>query len=177
MTETKFQNGRTDLTRAAVLVPVFEKDGALMVILTKRSDLVAHHKGQICFPGGVAEDNDFSLWHTALRETNEEIGIGPHGIFRCGKLGEIITPTGFHVTPFVGFVFNEMSFLPNRDEIDDIICAPLDHFFATERYRFETQNYFGEDYNIPHIHYEHHEIWGATARIILDLVERVKPSP
>ena len=90
------------LARAAVLVPLFEKGENCHIVFTKRSDNVRYHKGEISFPGGVFDERDLELERTALRETDEEIGLKENDVQIIGVLDDIITVTQFIVTPFVG---------------------------------------------------------------------------
>src|SRR5687767_518274 len=90
------------LRRAAVLVPLFVRDGMLWVTFTRRTETVEHHRGQISFPGGVEEPEDEDLAATALRETQEELGILPRDVRLLGSLSPIVTITDFAVAPFVG---------------------------------------------------------------------------
>lgn len=162
------------LTKAAVLVPIVEHQGKFELILTRRSEKVRHHKGQISFPGGMHDPTDTNLWHTALRETHEEIGITPQGIYYVHQLPQLITPTSFDVTPFVGFLTSHPELKPNPDEIEEIIFAPLDFFKDTKNLHFEDRDYFGQKYPVPFFSYGNHSIWGATGRIILSLLESWK---
>ena len=91
-------------THAAVLIPLVQKDDGLYILLTKRTDSVEHHKGQISFPGGVYDDGDDSMVSTALREAEEEIGLCSSDVNILGQLDDIHIPTGFVVTPIVGYI-------------------------------------------------------------------------
>lgn len=162
------------LQKAAVLIPILVQENELHVILTKRSETVQHHKGQICFPGGAVDDSDTSLWHTALRETHEEIGIESKLIYFIDELKRIVTPTLFEITPYIGFVTCLPELNPNPHEIDEIITVPLRHFLDRNNLRFEEREYFGKSFTVPFFAYQHHEIWGATGKIILNFLERWK---
>lgn len=159
------------LKDAATLVPLFYQDGELHVLFTRRTDSVKHHKGQICLPGGMKDAGDESLWHTALREAREELRIDPAKVSFVCPLPEVITPTSFRVAPFVGFVASTREIVPNPDEIAGIFSVPLAHFLDRTNLRFEQRNYFGKIYPVPFFSYRHHEIWGATGRMILSLTE------
>ncbi len=93
------------LRPSAVLIPLFKKDNQDTLLFTKRNQIVAHHKGEICFPGGMMDPSDQNLMQTALREAQEEVGINPEAVEILGSLDEIITPSGFHITPFFGTGF------------------------------------------------------------------------
>lgn len=160
------------LMEAATLVPVFEQDGVTQVILTRRTDTVKHHKGQICFPGGVRDEDDLTLWHTALRETREEIGLVADMITYICTLPAVVTPTAFHVTPFVARVASTRGLVPNPDEIAEVFSVPLKHLQDPQYLRFEPREYFGQSFPVPFFRYGPHEIWGATGRMLLSLVSR-----
>ena len=169
MTSLDFPNPnltQEKLKPAAVLIPVIEKEGKLHILLTKRTDKVAHHKGQICFPGGMKEDDDTSLWHTALRETAEEIGIAAHHIHYVSKLPKHITPSLFEVTPYIAFVHTLGELEPNPNEIDDIILVPIEHLLDESNVRFEKRMYFDQLCTVPFYQFENHIIWGITGIII-----------
>src|SRR5262245_5563471 len=113
------------LRRAAVLVPLFVKDGGLWVLLTRRTESLEHHRGQIAFPGGSAEEDDDSSLDTALRETDEEIGIRAEDVKPLGTLSPLTTVTNFYVEPFVGAVPNPYPFRLAESEIAELIEAPI----------------------------------------------------
>ena len=150
---------------AAVLVLLHDDMGIPSLILTKRSEEVLHHKGQICFPGGVF-DGDESLWETALRETEEEIGLKKNQITYLGELGKIITPTGFQITPFVGRVLGPIEYVPSAGEIAEIFSVPVSHFLDLKNLEFVPRDAV--------FHFRDHKIWGATGRIIIEFLEAWK---
>lgn len=156
---------------SAVLVPLFVENGNVSVLLTKRTEQVAHHKGQICFPGGVSDKGDESYWLTAVRETYEEIGIEPGEITMVGELGEVVTPTGFIIHPFVATITPTQKLRPNPEEIEEIFFVPLTHLTDPKNLRFVTRTYFGRDFQDPVFTFRGHEIWGATGRILVDFLE------
>lgn len=164
----------TDPASAAVLVLLFKENGEDHVVLTKRSEEVEHHKGQICFPGGVKDDTDSSLWHTALRETHEEIGLAPEHIKFLGELGPVITPTNFHVTPFVGMAKPPFEWHVNPREIAEIFSVPFSHLLSPQNIRFTKRQFNGLEYQDPLFTFGNHEIWGATGRILVELLEMWK---
>ena len=159
------------LTAAAVLALLIRDGGEDHLLFTKRSQTVLHHKGQICFPGGACDTDDKDLWATALRETREEIGLDPQAVSFVGKLGEIITPSGYQVTPFVGSLEKPVPWQPNPEEIDEIFTAPIGHFLRPENFRLAQKSYQGFRYDDPLFLYKHYEIWGATGRILVELME------
>lgn len=157
------------LRRAAVLVPLFVRDGMLWVVFTRRTETVEHHRGQISFPGGVEEPEDEDLAATALRETQEELGILPGDVRLLGALSPIVTVTDFAVAPFVGAIPQPYAFTPAESEIAEVIEAPL--AALRDPAILETRVLPGRDE--PVLFYQHgrHVIWGATARILAELLE------
>lgn len=155
---------------SAVVVLCHDEGGEKKIILTKRTEQVAHHKGQICFPGGVRDEGDTSLWETAIRESWEEIGIGAGQVRLLGELGHVITPTGFSITPFVGWLSGPLDFKPSPDEIAEIFSVPLTHLLKPENFQLVMRNYDGLEVQDPVYSYGPHRIWGATGRIIHDLL-------
>ena len=160
---------------AAVLVPLFAKDGRRHVLLTKRSELVEHHRGEISFPGGKLDPTDPNLLYCALRETAEEIGLGPEHVRVIGELDDFYTvATNFRVVPFVGTIPHPYEFVPSIREIAGLISVPLDVFFDPG-YRSETTRIFrGEPVEIISYDWEGHNIWGATARILKHFAELIE---
>lgn len=157
--------------RAAVLVPIFEAQGSAHLLLTKRTDKVEHHKGQISFPGGGEEPGDTDLLDTALRETYEEIGLAPSAVEIWGRLDETETVvSGFAITPFVGRIPPPEGLRPNPNEIDQIIIVPLAVFLDPAQRRVERVVRDGQEWELIFFDYPPHVIWGATARIIASMV-------
>jgi len=153
---------------AGVLVPIIEEVGILSVLLTKRTDMVEHHKGQISFPGGSVDEEDGSVKETALREAQEEIGLQRKDVEILGRLDDTLTLiSSFIVHPFVGFVPYPYNFSINRTEVERLINVPLSVFntksSGPERnsVEFEGMTYQSQSYS-----YNGDLIWGATARIM-----------
>src|SRR5687767_10179421 len=159
------------LRRAAVLVPLFVREGMLWVTLTRRTETVEHHRGQSSFPGGVEEPEDEDLAATALRETQEELGVLPGDVRLLGSLSPIVTITDFAVAPFVGAIPQPYAFTPAEAEIAEVIEAPL----AALRNPaiLETRVLPGRDEAVLFYHHGPHVIWGATARILAELLEKL----
>lgn len=157
--------------RAAVLVPVFEAHGMPYLLLTKRTEAVEHHKGQISFPGGGEEPGDRDLLATALREAYEELGLSPASVEVWGRLDEIETVvSGFAITPFVGVIPSPVDLRPNPNEIEEIVTVPLATFRDPANLRVERVTRGGQSWELLHYDCGTHVVWGATARIIHDLV-------
>lgn len=153
---------------SAVKMIIMNKDNSPHVLLTKRSNKVATHKGQISFPGGVFDAEDINIKNTAYRETFEEVGIPPEKIEYIGRFDDYISIFGHHVSCFIGAIEYPIDYNFNRDEIADYIEAPLS-IFANEEYdKVLPYTYEGKTRNVYYYYYKGHEIWGLTARILTD---------
>lgn len=158
--------------RAAVLVPLFVRGGALRVLLTRRTDTVEHHRGQISFPGGVEEPDDETAWETAVRETEEELGIAPEHVRLLGALTPLVTVTDFFVEPFVGAVPYPHVLRPAEAEIAEVIDVPVAALLDPKV--LERRVLPGREEPTLFYHYGSHVIWGATARMMAELLEALK---
>lgn len=157
------------LRPAAVLVPVVDRNDGLSVLLTRRTDHLHHHPGQISFPGGRVEEADTSPVMTALRETEEEIGLAPDRVELLGELADYHTGTGFRVTPVVGLVHPPFELLLDDFEVAEAFEVPLAFLLDPanrQRHRMEYQGRMREYYAIP---YGDYFIWGATAGILVQM--------
>lgn len=168
------------LSQAAVLIPFFRKKGESYILFTRRTDKVKHHKGQISFPGGRHDEKDKDLLTTALRETWEEMGIQPKDVRILGELDDICTVTDFCVAPFVGFIPYPYPFRVNPYEIEEVLEIPLSVLLERGKFRQEIHERKGEPFPVFFYQYQKHTIWGATARILkqlLDLLEADEHPP
>lgn len=165
---------RPDLTPAAVLVPLFEKEGTAHILLTKRTDRVEQHKGQISFPGGAFDYKDLDCLTTALRETEEEIGLEMDSIEIWGELDDTITVTRYKVCPYVGLIPYPYPFRLSPFEVERLIELPLDLLLEPARLREGPFTWEGMTFMNYFIEYEGDTIWGATARILKNFVEVVR---
>jgi len=160
-------------SHAAVLVPLFQKDGDCHLLFTKRSQEVKYHKGEISFPGGVVDEEDLELINTALREADEEIGLKESDVQIIGVLDDIVTITEFIVTPIVGLFSYPYSFKVSEVEIAELIEVPLASLLDKDCFS-EREIFRGGQREIVFAYqYGEHIIWGATARILkqfLDLI-------
>lgn len=159
-----------NFTPSAVLVPVFEKNSEDHLLFTQRNQKVQHHKGEICFPGGVYDKKDHFLLNTALRECEEEIGLKPEDVLILGELDDLMTPTYFRINPFVARIPYPYPFKINETEIDSVLEIPLRHFMDEKNLELKTVSIEGEEVEIPFYHWENHQIWGATGRIVRQLI-------
>jgi 8-oxo-dGTP pyrophosphatase MutT (NUDIX family) len=155
--------------RAAVLLPLFVRDGELRVLLTRRTDTVEHHRGQISFPGGVEEEDDESPWATAVRETEEELGIAPGDVRLLGALTPLVTVTEFFVEPFVGAIPYPHVLRPAAAEIAEVIDVPIATLLDPKA--LERRLLPGREEPTLFYHHGLHVIWGATARMLKELLD------
>lgn len=161
------------LRPAAVLVPVWLHQGGLRVILTKRASHLKHHPGQIAFPGGKRDEGDASLEACALREAFEEIGLAPSRVQVLGLMPAHETVTGFAVTPILGLVRDEFAPVLQVDEVEEVFSVPLSHVLDLTAYAIESRMWRGTLRRYYAVPYGPYYIWGATARMLRGLAERV----
>ena len=157
------------LRPAAVLVPIVLRQPDPTVLLTRRTDHLHHHPGQVSFPGGRVEDQDLSPIETALRETEEEIRLSRQHIELLGCLPQYHTGTGFDVTPVVGLVTPPFELVPDEFEVAEVFEVPLSFLLDVSNHqlhRAEVRGRLREYYAMP---YGDHFIWGATAGMIVSL--------
>jgi 8-oxo-dGTP pyrophosphatase MutT (NUDIX family) len=160
-------------TRAAVLVPLIARPRPT-ILFTRRTEQLARHSGQVSFPGGRCEPHDHSPAETALRETMEETGIAPAHVRVAGFLDRYVTGTGFDIQPVVGLVSQDFALAPNPAEVADIFEVPLAFFLDPVNGVRETRLIGGRQRSFPVFRFDKHEIWGATAAILLDLAARLR---
>lgn len=166
----------TALTPAAVLVPIVERDNGLTVLLTQRTDHLTAHAGQISFPGGRAELEDVNLEATALRETEEEVGLAGDHIEVVGQLDIYVTRTGFEVTPVVGIVTPPFAIKPDPFEVADVFEVPLSFVVDPANHQKESRQHKGIERQFYVLPYEDRYIWGATAGMLVNLSEVLRRS-
>lgn len=165
--------GNEQLTPAAVLFPIVLRDSAPTVLLTERTAHLRDHAGQVSFPGGRVEVDDPSPLHTALRETEEEIGLARERIEILGFLPEYRTGTGFRVTPVVGLVRPPFELAPDAFEVADVFEVPLAFLLDPANHERHSLHYRGRLRHYFAMPYDGHFIWGATAGMIRSLSERL----
>ena len=159
------------LSQAAVLVAFNPEKQTLT--LTKRAARLKHHPGQIAFPGGKRDPEDVDLSATALREAHGEIGLRPDHVLVLGNLPSHETVTGFQVTPIIALQTD--AFIPKREEgeVDEVFDVPIDHVMNPAHYRIEHRIWQGQRRFFYVVPYGPYYIWGATARILRGLAERM----
>jgi len=161
------------LRPAAVLVGLWLRPGGARVVLTKRASHLKHHPGQIAFPGGKVEAFDAGHQAAALREAEEEVGLPPDRVEVLGLLPPHETVTGFTVTPGLGLIRDD--FVARRDpaEVEEVFSVPLAHVLDRARYGIEGRMWRGQMRRYYAVPWGPYYIWGATARILRGLAERV----
>ncbi len=159
--------------QAAVLMPVFERGGEPHFLLTRRTEEVETHKGQISFPGGMREGNE-PLLRTAIRETYEEVGIAEAKIELLGSFHDYLSSTGFLVTPFAGYLTEPIETIPQAREVAEILTVPFRVFLDPGRLRVERIIRLGNPMDVYYFSHGRHVIWGLTARIIRDFLLEIE---
>lgn len=164
------------LRDAAVLVPLVDRDEPT-VIFTQRTANLTAHAGQISFPGGRMEPTDSSPEDTALRETEEEIGLVRSRIEILGRLDTYLTRTGFRVTPVVGLVKPPFTLTPDPTEVAEIFEVPLSFILDPENPRRHSREFLGKERYFYVFPYEQRYIWGATAGMLVNLRDVLTGTP
>lgn len=167
--ETAYRPGRT----AAVLVPIIDQDEPELVLTLRARDL-SHHPGQVSFPGGAMEHVDGTAVETAMRETHEEIGVAAASIRPIGFLDRFDTISDYRVLPVVGLLQPGLRWVPDRTEVEEVFTVPFSFIADTARFKRTEREYAGEIHTIWSLTWGGHVIWGVTAAIIRNLVERME---
>lgn len=163
------------LTPAAVLVPLVCHPDTTTLLLTRRTDHLSNHPGQVSFPGGHIEPVDKTPEETALRETEEETGLHRRHVEILGTLDDYETRTGFRVIPVVAIVTPPFELEPDPNEVAEVFEVPLDFLLDPANHQRHTRTFEGRDREFFAMPYNDHFIWGATAGMIINLYEAVKP--
>jgi len=169
------------LKSAAVLIALCDgssnnanTSGDLHVLLTKRASHLKNHPSQVSFPGGKVEPTDKNLIHTALREAQEEVGLNPKTVNVLGQLPSYQIISGFQVTPIVAMINSVQIYQKDENEVDEIFHVPLRHFLKDKNHHTIESYRNGYLHNIHFYPYRDYNIWGATASMMKDLVNRIK---
>jgi 8-oxo-dGTP pyrophosphatase MutT (NUDIX family) len=162
------------LRPAAVLVPLVDRADGMSVLLTLRDSSLPHHAGQISFPGGRIETYDATAAATALRETEEEIGLPRRQVDIIGRLDDYITGTGFLVAPIVGLVRPPYELRPDPAEVAGVFEVPLAFFLDPANHRRESRVFNGIERRFYAMPYGDKYIWGATAAMLMNLYDLLR---
>jgi 8-oxo-dGTP pyrophosphatase MutT (NUDIX family) len=157
-------------TPAAVLIPFIERDEGVTILLTQRAQGLKNHAAQVSFPGGRVDPGDDGARGAALREAHEEIGLAPEHVEVFGFLPDHLVISGYRVTPVLAFVAPQAVFVPNPNEVASVFEVPLAHVFDPANHLARTRRFDnGDEVQLFDIPYQEHNIWGATAGMLLTL--------
>ena len=157
---------KRDYRDAAVLFPIMDRPEEPTVLFTVRSNDMPSHAGQICFPGGRVAVEDRDKRHTAMRETQEEVGIAPDQVEILGDMGVHLGGMGFAVTPVIGVINPQTEIIPCPREVQQVFEVPFSYLLDQDNHVLEERENNGVRYIMPAIPFEGFHIWGLTAGII-----------
>lgn len=164
-----------DCRRAGVLVLFYPCDAELSLVLTRRTDEVYSHRGQISFPGGSMDPEEDAAT-TALREAYEELGVDPGRVEVLGELSPLyIPPSGFCVYPVVAYTAGRPEFVPNAAEVAEVLEVSLTHLLDPTTRGEEVWPIRGADVRVPFYRVGRHKVWGATAMMLCELLMLLQP--
>lgn len=152
------------LAEAGVLMAVTD-EAQPQLLLTRRSQNLSSHQGEVAFPGGKRDLEDKDIIMTALREANEEVALPPERVQVVGELDQVVSRFGYLVTPVLGIIAPEQHFVANQDELDAIFTVPLEKFTETPSSYFEHGHF-----RIPSYDYQGFHIWGLTSVMIIEMM-------
>lgn len=166
-----------DTRPAAVLIPLYQAEAGWHVLFTQRTHLVETHKGQVSFPGGRVDPEDEDRVATALREAEEEIGLRREHVTVLGQLDELLTVTQYRITPIVGVFGWPYPFVLSEAELSAVFGVPLTWLANPQNLeiRFREPLVTGPKVPVYYLQYEAYTIWGATARMLINLLDVLKP--
>ena len=161
----------SSLTPSAVLIPIVDGPNGPDILFTVRTAHVEHHKGEVSFPGGARDPEDDTITRTAIRETHEEVGIQPEHVQILGRLNDHQTRTGYHITPFVGYVAGGADYDHNRLEVNLVLEVPFETLWEIYIRGPQPFTYGSNTIMAYEFHHEGHRIWGATAGILAEFFD------
>jgi len=167
----------SNLLAAAVLIPIVFRDESLSVLLTERSPDLKHHAGQISFPGGRMDPEDADIRATALRETQEEVGIDPAHVEIVGYLDPNPTVTGYAVTPVVALVELRQELIIDPVEVKSAFEVPLPFLLDEANQELSEREFEGVTVPIAEFNYGQYRIWGATAGMLIEFRKFLLENP
>jgi len=163
-----FSNATENPKKASVLILLFPEEDDIHFFLTKRTDTVEHHKGQVSLPGGTCEKNE-EIYQTALRETEEEIGVDSNQVKIIGKLTPFFTPiSGFIVHPFIGWCNERPETKKQLEEVHELFTASLSDLIDDRLLKTEKWLLRGYEAKVPYFDFTGHKVWGITGAILCE---------
>lgn len=162
------------LRPAAVLVPIVMRAGSLSLLLTRRTEALRQHAGQVSFPGGAIDCDDGDAITAALRETWEETGIARSFVEPIGYLDRLDTISAFSITPVVAVVSEGFTIRPEPGEVAEVFEVPLEYVLYPGRMQSIPVVWRGKTRRVDEFHFENRRVWGATASILRNLIERME---
>ncbi len=163
------------LRPAAIMMPLFIDDGEWHLLFTQRSQALVEHRGQVSFPGGAKEEGDQDLVRTALRETQEEIGVKPDDVIVLGVLAETPILTGYLVRPFVGQIPWPYPIRISGAEVESVFTIPLAWLADTDHHRIRYRSFAGREIPVVYFDdYEGHQLWGFSGEMTLILLRALE---
>ncbi|MBP9884724.1 MAG: CoA pyrophosphatase [Leptospiraceae bacterium] len=166
------QVSTSGLQASSVLVPFyFTNENKPGIILTKRSEHLKNHPGQISFPGGKFDESDKTLLETALREWEEETGETRETLEIIGSYHSLDTGTGYHITPFISIYRGNFNFSPNQNEVDFLIHLELEKLLSSPFYTMEWEKHPSGRFHIYYFDLPEGLLWGATCHILLQFLK------
>lgn len=165
------------LRAAAVLIPVVDRQSGASIVLTKRSSRLQHHPGQVAFPGGKVDANDDDSVAAALREAEEEIGLPRAAVDVLGALPPHETVTGFQVTPVLSLIQPGFVPVPEEGEVAEVFEVPFQHVMNCSNYSIQYRRWLGERRYYFTVPWGPYYVWGATARMLRALADRIADDP
>lgn len=158
---------------AGVLLPIIKRRAGLVMLFTVRSLHLGSHPGEVSFPGGGIEECDCNLVDASIRETYEEVGIGPENITPVGLLDYFDTISGYRVLPVVALIQTPISLVLDQKEVAESFEVPLEFLLDRNNYELRLVERDGEQHRIHILQWQQHTIWGATASMLFDLLEKL----
>ncbi len=163
-----------DCRRAGVLLLLYPGVDGLCLVLTRRTESVQSHQGQISLPGGSLEPGETAV-EAAVREANEELAVDPGALTILGSLSPLyIPPSGFCIYPVVGYAARRPAFVPFDVEVAEVIEEPLDHLLDDAACAEEVRQLRGQAVRVPFYRIGDHKVWGATAMVLCEFVAALK---
>jgi 8-oxo-dGTP pyrophosphatase MutT (NUDIX family) len=166
-----------ELRDSAVLAPFIFRGAEPRLLFTLRPTHLRRHAGQVSFPGGARDPDDPTPLHTALREVREELGVAPESVEILGMLDEMVTTTEFRVVPYVGLLDPSVELHPDAGEIAELLEIPVSDLLVPGLRRTERRFYRGAEHDVYFYDVGRHTIWGATARILSNLLSVISQLP